>query len=219
MESVLVARSLARQVDNRWLWRGLHFELPAGCQLGLVGETGTGKSLLLRSLAGLDPIQEGTIWFRDVPQSQWSMPAYRAGVVYLQQQPALLEGTVEENFQAVYRLKVHRSQNYRRDRILPWLERLERDRTFLERSVMHLSGGERQLVALVRALQIQPQILLLDEPTAALDGETAQKVEAAIASWLQGESNRACIWTSHDREQIHRVTDQRLVLSKFADLI
>ena len=80
-----------------------------------------------------------------------------------------------------------------------------RDAAFLEKKVADLSGGEIQIAALVRALQLDPAILLLDEPTAALDGPTATAVEQLIDRWLAQSAERAMIWVSHNEAQAQRV--------------
>ena len=67
------------------------------------------------------------------------------------------------------------------------------------------------MVACLRSLQISPQVLLLDEPTASLDNAVTQQLETLIARWQQAAPSRACIWTSHDPAQLERVTTRQLV--------
>jgi putative ABC transport system ATP-binding protein len=70
-----------------------------------------------------------------------------------------------------------------------------------------------QIVALLRALQLDPSVLLLDEPTAALDLKTAAAVEALVADWLaEGDSGRATVWVSHGIDQTRRMAGRLLVL-------
>lgn len=142
------------------------------------------------------------------------MPQYRSQVIYLHQRPALMEGTVELNLRQVYRLALHCQKAYNRQQILQYLAPLNRDGDFLQRSVDNLSGGEAQMVACLRALQLAPRVLLLDEPTASMDEATAQQLEALILQWQQADSRRACIWTSHNSRQLDRVTDRQFILSR-----
>ncbi|NEO31111.1 MAG: ATP-binding cassette domain-containing protein [Symploca sp. SIO3C6] len=210
---VLSAKSLGRQVQNRWVWQGLNFELYPGEGLGIAGPSGAGKSLLLRAIAGLDPVQAGKITFADQPLASWSMPHYRSMVIYLHQRPAIMEGTVEENFRQVYTLRSHRDKVYNRHKILEYLEILGRRADFLERHSSALSGGEAQIVAFLRVLQLQPQILLFDEPTASLDAQTTQCFEDLVKTWLTKQPKRAYLWTSHDPVQLTRVINRSITIS------
>ncbi|VXD23344.1 ABC transporter related protein [Planktothrix serta PCC 8927] len=204
--SQLSAINLGRKIHSRWIWRGVNLMLSPGVCLGLVGATGTGKTLLLKTLAGLDPIDEGKIQLENRLLTQCYMPEYRSLVIYLHQRPILLEGTVETNLKMVYNLSVHRQKCYNSQRVENWFLDLGRSPYFLQQSTQNLSGGETQLVALIRALQLDPLVLLLDEPTASLDPTTTQQVESLIQRWLTENPERACIWTSHDSKQLCRVT-------------
>ena len=96
-------------------------------------------------------------------------------------------------------------RKFDRRRAAELLSALGRDAAFLEKKVADLSGGEIQITALVRALQLDPTVLLLDEPTAALDGPTATAVEQLIDRWLTESGQRAMIWVSHNEAQAQRV--------------
>lgn len=211
---LLSALQISRKIDKRWIWQDLSFELFPGNRLAILGPSGVGKSLLLRAIAGLDSIQSGQIIFQKQSLSTFSMPQYRAQVIYLHQRPALIEGTVEFNLQQVYRLAIHRHKAYSQTQILQYLAPLGRQVDFLHHPVENLSGGEAQIVACLRALQLAPQVLLLDEPTASMDENTAQQVEVLVNQWQQADPARSCIWTSHNVSQIQRVTDRSLTLQE-----
>ncbi|MGL6135768.1 MAG: ABC transporter ATP-binding protein, partial [Planktothrix sp.] len=178
--SQLSAINLGRKIQSRWVWRGVNLVLSPGLCLGLVGATGTGKTLLMRALAGLDPVDEGEIKLGNRPLTQCYIPQYRSLVIYLHQRPVLLEGTVETNLKMVYDLLVHRQKYYNPQRVENWFLDVGRSPDFLKQSTQNLSGGETQLVGLIRGLQLDPLVLLLDEPTASLDPRTTQQVESLI---------------------------------------
>lgn len=210
--ALLSAAGLGRRLGHAWIWRGVGFRLEPGRSLAIVGPTGTGKTLLLRCLAALDPLDEGVVELDGRPPEQWGLPAYRSRVVYVQQRPALWEGSVEENLEAIFRLAVHRSRRYDRSRAVDWLEAFGRGPGFLDKTSAELSGGEAQIVALVRALCAEPRVLLLDEPSASMDARATTQAEELVRRWLAEGSRRACIWTSHDARQVERVADRTLRL-------
>lgn len=215
---MLVLQNLGRQIQGKWIWKHLNFELHPGERCAIAGEAGVGKSLLLRAIAALDPIQAGTIVFQDKHVSDWFIPHYRTHILYLHQRPALLEGTVEQNLQAVYKIAVHRSlphYNSQRQRILEYLSMLGRPSDFLDRPTHALSGGEAQIAAFLRALLCSPTVLLLDEPTASLDAHTERQFESLVHLWQQEDPMRSYFWTSHNPEQLKRMTHRQLTLKRY----
>ncbi len=212
--SVLHAQRLAFRINGRTLWENLDLALARGERLAIAGATGSGKTVLLRTLAGLEPLQTGTICFHDQALPTWSMPAYRARVVYIPQRPALAESTVESVLRSPFRMRVRRGQQFPLQAARDQLAALGRDSNFLAQRAERLSGGEAQIVAVLRALLVAPDILLLDEPTASLDAEATAGIEMLIARWLGEQSHRACIWSSHDRNQLMRISDRTLSLEE-----
>lgn len=208
---LLEVRSLGRRVGERQLWSQLSFSLTAGERLAVVAPSGAGKTLLMRTLALLDPLQNGELWLLGRSPAAFGLPCWRSRVCYLAQRPVSFAGTVEENLRMVFRYAIHRPRAWQPQQLIGWLERLGRDRSFLGLEAERLSGGESQLLALVRALQLEPSVLLLDEPTASLDATTTAAVEELLALWL-AEGERACLITSHDGEQIRRFASRELKL-------
>jgi len=180
-ETMLQAKGIRRRSAARILLDDISIEIDAGDQLAIVGPTGSGKTLLLRSLALLDPLDAGEICWRGQLVRGNDLPKFRSRVIYLHQRPALLEGTVEDNLRQPLSLRLHKDKRFSRARIVQLLESLGRDASFLAKQQRDLSGGESQLTALLRAIQLDPNVLLLDEPTAALDA-AATEVVAIIPS-------------------------------------
>lgn len=190
--------------------------LAPGERLAIAGPSGSGKTLLLRTLAALELIQRGEIIFQGRPLGEWSMPVYRGHVVYLPQRPALPEGTVDAALRAPFHFQVRQHRHFPDEQARHLLQMLGRDETFLQQHSERLSGGEAQMVAMTRALLTAPDVLLLDEPTASLDAGAVAAIEQLIANWLQEKPQRACVWTSHDREQLERNSDRILSLASDA---
>ena len=197
--------------STAWLLRDLSLDLAAGDRLAIVGPTGAGKTLLLRSVALLDPLDSGEMRWRGQPVAPASIPAFRSRNIYLHQRPALLPGTVEANLRIAFSLSANRSRGFDIKEAISLVERVGRDESFLKRSVQNLSGGEGQMVAFLRALLLQPDALLLDEPTASLDSATAGVLEDLVAHWCANRvTQRAFIWVTHQIDQARRVSNRLL---------
>lgn len=215
MSDLLRATDLQRTVRGAALWRGLGLALEVGTCLLVVGPSGTGKSLLLRQIAGLDPLETGEVLFRGRSQAAWPMPLYRSQVMYLPQKAFVPPGTVEEALKAPFQLRSHAEKSFDREQALRVLEELGRSPDFLAQDAGNLSGGEAQMVALCRALLLSPAVLLLDEATSALDAATAQRAEALLLEWVK-HGERALMAVSHDPGQQQRLGNTFLNITDFA---
>lgn len=213
-QAMLEATGLTRRTTaGVFLLNGIGLSIKPGERWAVVGPTGSSKTLLLRTLALLDAVDSGEVRWEGRPVPDAEVPAYRRRVIYLHQRPALIEGSVEDNLRLPWDFKTKTSPGFQREKALAFLGCLGRDASFLERQTRQLSGGERQIVALLRALQLEPQVLLLDEPTAALDSKSTSCVEAIVQSYLkESPGTRASIWVTHDLDQVPLIADWQLSL-------
>jgi len=203
---ILEAKIPCRTVAERRLLDDVSLSLLVGRPLAIVGSTGSGKSLLVRSLVMLEPIDSGEITFGGKCVRPSHVPEFRRNVFYLHQKPAIWEGTVEENLERPFELAIHRGRNYDVDRAKSLLDQIGRPTSFLTQRAEDLSGGESQITALIRALLLNPTVLLLDEPTAALDADSTLAVERLVFEWFRGQADsRSFIWISHSPEQVRRL--------------
>lgn len=202
---------------QRLLIDGATGKLLAGQVTVLTGASGSGKSVLLRVLAGLLPMSGGNVRLRSDDQSTSSAYCsihdtapiqWRTHVALLAQHPQLLEGSVLENLQMPYQLQAHQHRRFDIDWHIAQLEQLQRSADFLQQEIYHLSGGERQLVNTLRLLQLNPRVLLLDEPTAALDSDTSAQLVNLLMNWLQADKQRTLLWVTHDTKDIMPLADQ-----------
>ena len=172
------------------------FSLSAGDCIAVRGPSGAGKTLLLRALADLDP-NEGLVCLDGRDRSTIAGPEWRRLVGYVPAEPGWWADTVGAHFSE-------------------WTAALTfvRDLGFPEEAkiwpITRLSTGERLRLALIRALMVRPKVLLLDEPTAALDPASVAAVEALIATRVR--VGLAVLWVTHDAEQAKRIADRLLVV-------
>ena len=193
----------------------------AGDRIGLVGNSGSGKSTFLRAMAMLDRCT-GEWIFNGNAITKDDIPAYRRTVIYLSQRPFFTTGTVEENLRLPFLFKSAEAgahNSFQRDLAASTMQTLGLSPQILNQPAESLSGGEQQMVSLIRALLLDPQILLLDEPTAALDSDAKLRFEERILKWHResnagNEDGRAFLWTSHDPNQVDRLTDQTLTMQQ-----
>ncbi len=207
---LMQARNLRRTLNGRTLWQDLNLDLCAGESVALTGPSGSGKSLLLRALSGLDPLEAGEVVLGSKAQWDWAMPAYRSRMMYLPQRPALFEGAVLDNLGRPFALAARRGQELNRAELDLLLAKFGRDQAFLQLDTVTLSGGEGQIVALLRALLLNPGILLLDEATSALDPDTVRVAERLLLDWSREGPERALLWVSHDPAQRARVASREM---------
>ncbi len=180
----------------------LSFEVADRECLAVEGASGAGKTLLLRAIADLDPAP-GQVFVDGAERNE--MPAYewRRRVRYCAAEPQWWTETPRSCFP---------EPSTRLDRLM---QSLDVEAELLDRPVSALSTGERQRLALVRALIDEPRVLLLDEPTSALPPQAAALAEELIKFHML--SGRSVVLVSHDRAQVERLAHTRLLLSKSTD--
>ena len=176
----------------------------------LTGANGAGKSTLLSILAFLAPPTSGEIFYagRRVDWDHGSVEEYRRKVTLLHQSPYLFGGSVHDN--VAFGLKVRGIPGEEQRRIVDRALDGVGLQGFRDRKARELSGGEAQRVAMARALALNPEVLLLDEPLANIDRETTGLLETVIAS-LPAKGTTV-IMTTHDPDHPGRLNGESIVL-------
>lgn len=212
---IIDAQGVTRQdpANGKLLLAPTHFSLCAGTRLAIMGPSGSGKSVLLRALALLDPLDGGRVLWHGRTIRRHAIPRYRRSVAYLRQRPAHAEGTVESMLRYPYSLAVYRDRQFDRARVAQLALHAGRSPDFLDKRASELSGGEAQIAALLRVLHLDPDVLLLDEPTSALDPDATRAIEALVGAWFDAApETRAYMWISHDPAQAARIGAARMTM-------
>lgn len=195
----LQVSNLQVTMGSRVILSDLNLEIASGKFAAILGPSGCGKTTLLRSIAGLITPSAGTIRFGNklVSVSSLVLPPHKRNVGYVPQEGGLFPHLrVAENVAFALKGKAERAE---REEIVRQMLNLVGLSTFAKRFPHELSGGQQTRVALARALAVKPEIVLLDEPFAALDqalrGEISQEVVALLK-----ESKTTALMVTHDRE-------------------
>jgi len=174
----------------------------------ILGPTGAGKTVLLESIAGLYPIKHGQIWLRGKEVTKLEPDKRKISIVY--QDHALFPHlSVKENI--IFGLKVKKTAHGAIEKALDQVVNLLGIRALLHRRPSTLSGGERQKVAMARALCVQPDVLLLDEPLSALDPQTREEMQYELRQ-LQRLLHITALHVTHDFEEAIALGDRIAVI-------
>ncbi|GAA4861177.1 phosphate ABC transporter ATP-binding protein [Paenibacillus vulneris] len=198
-------KSIQQQEGWKCLFSNVSTRVAEPSIISLLGLSGQGKSTLLRIIAMLDAAEEGTIRYEGRASTQWNPQAWRKKIGFVAQHAVMLEGSVEHNLKTVSLL--HR-QSFNTSLAMELMRNVGLEEMDWSKNAQDLSGGEKQRVALVRSLLMQPQLLLLDEITASLDLHSKQAVEKLLQAWHE-KYGTSLIWVTHDLEQA-RATSHRV---------
>ena len=216
-ESIIRVRALVNRFGDNAVHEDLDLDVRAGEILGVVGGSGTGKSVLMRSILGLRRPTDGRIevFGRSVSDAEAAreIMARRAGVLF--QDGALFSSlTVLENVELP--LKTHRpeiSNQFRRDLARSKIQLAGLPVEAAGRFPAELSGGMRKRAALARALAIEPELLFLDEPTAGLDPIGAADFDQLLRT-LQRALGLTVFLITHDLDTLYAICDRIAVLAE-----
>lgn len=203
-------KNINKTFDGFHASRDVSFGIEKGHFAALLGPSGSGKTTILRMIAGLDKPDSGDIMINGIRVND--IPGSRRGIGFVFQNYALFRYmTVEDNI--AFGLEVQKKSKAEiKSRVEELLE-LVSMRELGKRYPHQLSGGQRQRVAFARALAPNPQLLLLDEPFAAIDA----KVRRELRTWLKGMIERVgvtSVFVTHDQEEALEVADTVIITNQ-----
>ena len=143
------------------------------------GESGIGKSTFLKLFNRFSDSSEGELLFNGRNLKRYNIEEIRCSIMYLPQLPHIINGTVEENLIFPYKFHVHRAKKYNENRAKELLHHFHLDCS-VDCDALRLSIGQRQRISLIRAILLEPEVLLLDEPGSSLDEINRRNLENQV---------------------------------------
>ena len=211
---------LRRTVDVVKAVDGISFDIPRGKTVGLVGESGSGKTTTGRAIARLVPITAGSVHYqgRDLATlSRRDFFAYRKKIQVIFQDPF---GSLNPRM-TIYSiiaepLEIHFkewSKSQKQARVADLLEKVGLSAEFMQRYPHQFSGGQRQRIGIARALAVEPDFIVCDEPVSALDVSVQAQIINLLQD-LQDELGLTYLFIAHDLAVVEHISDQVLVMTE-----
>ena len=208
---LLELRDIGQTRGDRDILKNINLRIERGEVLAMIGPTGAGKTTLLRIIDLLDSLGRGAVFFNgtDVASSDRFRLESRRRMAFVLQKPVVFNTSVYDNIACGLRWR-GKERRQVRDKINEMLEITGLD-GYQSRNARTLSGGEMQRVAIARAVATDPEVLLLDEPTANLDPVSAAKIEDILARIIR-KNAITVIMATHDMSQGQKLADRIAVL-------
>jgi len=210
--TALALERVTKAFGSRTVIRETTLEVAAGERLALIGPSGCGKSTLLRMVLGLVVPDSGTVRVGETPVTEETARAVRRRVGYVIQDGGLFPHlTAGENVTLVARLSQDSERERMRTRVRELAELVRLPEGLLSRHPLSLSGGERQRVGLMRALMLDPDVLLLDEPLGALDPIVRARLQEDLRDAFR-KLGKSVLLVTHDMAEAAYLADSIVVM-------
>ena len=214
MEIRLSCENLELELDKKKILKDISLEVRSGEILALLGESGCGKSSLLKAMLGLYPLAKGKIFFQG--KEIQNLPSHKRGISVVFQDLRLFPHlNVGEN--VAFSLELQKVPKAERKQRVEELLKLVQLEGYSERRIDSLSGGQMQRVAIARALAMNEKLLFLDEPFSALDPNLRREMGDFLLE-LQRKENLTVVLVTHDQEEALRLA-HRIALMKDGEIL
>ena len=197
MNTIFELDKVSYSADNQTILDNLSLKIYQNDFITISGPSGSGKSTLLKLLATIISPTSGEFLYKNNTIDKNKLIDYRREVSYFFQQPTLFDETVMDNLNFPFEI---RSIEFDKSRVTKLLETFKLDESYLNKKIIELSGGEKQRIAFVRNLIFEPDVLLLDEVTSALDDENKLIIQQFITHHL---NDKTIIWVTHDSNEFN----------------
>ncbi len=214
-QPILRVEELGVRFGRQQVLRDIHLSIERGQTVAVIGESGCGKTVLLKAIIGLLRPTQGTVWFdqRDINRlSQKEVTRTRIRFGFLFQQAALFDSmTVAQNVAFPLRQHSSRPEHEIREIVLARLAEVGLPESVLGKKPAELSGGMRKRVGLARAMALEPELMLYDEPTTGLDPIMSDVINELILSTRRRHPVTSIVVT-HDMRTAQKVADRVVML-------
>lgn len=217
--SVLSLMSIDASYGQQKVLHNVNIDVPRGSTVAVVGESGSGKSTTARVITGLLPQISGTVHFngQDLPRAlddRSKEQKRQIQMIYQMADTAMNpRHTVREIIGRPLEFYLNMRGAAKAKRIAELLEMIELDASFMERLPSELSGGQKQRICIARALAAEPEFIICDEVTSALD-QIVQEGILKLLLRLQGELGLTYLFITHDISTVNAIADQVVVMSQ-----
>ena len=209
-QKILKIEDLALSYANQKVLKDVNLELSKGERVSILGESGSGKSSLLRCIAGFEPVNNGKIFIKNklVSSNNLMIPTEKRNVGMVAQEKALFPHlTVKQNIS----FGIEGKKN--KDEVVTELTNLFKITNLIDKLPRQISGGEQQRVAFARSLAPSPNLLMLDEPFSALDNELKQELYYELDK-IFDKQELSILLVTHDHEEAKILTSRLFKLTQ-----
>ena len=197
MDDMLKIEGAALRLGGRVLFRDFNLNLKSGEWACLTGESGCGKTSLLRMVLGFLPLESGRVWEGGLELTSHTVERIRQQTVYVPQRMLPMAESVEEMVRLPFELKANRGVAFSEESLFRLWELLGLESSLFRRKAGQLSGGQQQRIMLSAAALLGKPLWLADEPTSALDEESTGRVAALFRRAADGGA--AVLTASHNK--------------------
>ena len=186
-------KRVSLSVGNKQLLKNFDLRINKGDKVLLYAQSGSGKTSLLRLILGFTDPDEGTVYFKKKPITATKIQSIRQQVAYLSQDVDFPNGKVREVFQEIFQFSSNRHLKFTDEMLIEKLNEYDLSEEILDKNTSIISGGERQRLGWILVMLLNRPVLLLDEPTSAMDDKQKKRFIDYVA-----QTKKTVICVSHD---------------------